>query len=121
MTTWRFVPVYPGVWRPQPQAGWMKCRASEAVLEPEGPQHVRPQPSAVERPQGVADQRDPRARHELEAERAVDLVIALVRYVGGLHGPPEGRVVGDRPRQPEFALADLKLRHQVDRQRGPGC
>src|SRR5204862_5281935 len=73
-----------------------------------------------ERPHGVAHQYDPRAGHELEAKRAVDLVIALVRYVGGLHGPPEGRVVGDRPRQPELALADLKLRHQRSEERRVG-
>src|SRR2546422_5023806 len=51
---------------------------SEVVLEAGCPQHVGAEPAAVQREQRVGHQRDPRAGRELEAERAVDHVIALV-------------------------------------------
>src|SRR2546427_5958974 len=82
---------------------------SEVVLEAGCPQHVGAEPAAVQREQRVGHQRDPRAGRELEAERAVDHVIALVGEVRDIDRPPERRIIGHGAGQLQLALADLQL------------
>ena len=59
-------------------------------------------------------------RHELEAKRSVDHIVAFAGNVRRLDGATERQVVGHRARQPQPALTDLQLRYQVDRDRRPG-
>src|SRR6059036_3848130 len=88
-------------------------RRLEVVLQAGGPEHVRPQSAPVQGPERVRDERDAAVRHELEAERPVDHIITFGGNVRRLDSATERQVVGDGARQPQLALTNLELRHQV--------
>src|SRR2546430_14620361 len=85
----------------------------EVVFEPGGPQHVGPQPAAVQREQGVGHQRDSRARRELEAEGPVDQVVTLVREGRDIVGTLDRQALGSRTLHPQLAHSYRYTREQA--------
>src|SRR5690606_33964806 len=89
------------------------------VLQPERRYHTRAQPPVVERDERVRDEYDPRARPELDANRAVDHVVARVRNVRALDDPVIRLVDLERLGERDPLLVDLERRQQVDGECGP--
>ena len=91
----------------------------ETVLQPQCPKRAGSQPAAIQRQEGVHDERRALLRRELRAHRSVQQIIAAIGDVARIDRPAERNRDLHWSRERKLLIAKLPLRDHVERERRP--